>query len=377
MFPELLLLSPNPIYGIMTKFYNDMRKNKINLTVGEIFFYENGKKNLFDFNFIMSKLGIHHDKYFSKTSKYLPILGCSEFIINCEKFIFGNNRKRTGCQTISGTGSLMLGNYLLELINQKIYIQKKSWPNHFGIFKIHKLYKSINDLKKIYNSTILFHTCCHNPTGIDFTNNEWKIICKIMIKNNNIAYFDTAYLGISSGDPKKDSYPIRFFEDNGIPIIISMSFSKTFGLYGQRTGCLFFNFFDLYKETIYIQYIQRKIRQSYSNPPRMGAEMANCLMTNPTYLRKWRETIKYILKYQIEIRNILYKKLYWNISDKKGLFFISPLTKKQIIELRDKHAIYMLENGRINISGLNKSNIKYFIKCVKQVEDSNSNLLSK
>ena len=369
MFKKLLPLKPDPILGIVSKINNDIRKNIINLTVGELYFYENNQKKLFDYNFIMNKLGKKPTEYLSNSSKYLPITGCTEFINLSEKFIFGNNRNRSGLQTLSGTGSLTVGNQLLSMINTDIYIPHNSWPNHFNIFSNHKIYKTISDLDNIPdNSTVLFHTCCNNPTGIDYTDEEWEHIIYIMRNKNHLAFFDSAYLGLSSGSVKEDVKYIRTFENNNIPLIVSTSYAKNFGLYGQRIGSLFFNLQNKSYEEIYLQYLKRFIRTTYSNPPRAGAEMASFLMSNEILLVKWNDLINTVLNQQKYIRNKLSKELGWDVLDKKGLFFISPLNIDEIIELREKYAIYLLENGRINISGLNIDNIDRFVECVKLIK---------
>ena len=153
--------------------------------------------------------------------------------------------------------------------------------------------------------------------------------------------------------------------NNNIPLIVSTSYAKNFGLYGQRIGSLFFNLQNKSYEEIYLQYLKRFIRTTYSNPPRAGAEMASFLMSNEILLVKWNDLINTVLNQQKYIRNKLSKELGWDVLDKKGLFFISPLNKDEIIET---YAIYLLENGRINISGLNIDNIDRFVECVKLIK---------
>ena len=206
------------------------------------------------------------------------------------------------------------------MINTEIFIPYNS-PNHFNISN-YKTYKNINDLDKIpENSTILFHTCCNNPTGIDYTDEEWENIIYIMRNRNHIAFFDSAYLGLSSGSVKEDVKYIRTFENNNIPIIVSTSYAKNFGLFGQRIGSLFFNLQNKDYEEIYLQYLKRFIRTNYSNPPRAGAEMAS-LMSDENLLLKCNSLINIILNQQKNIRMKLNKQLGWDVLDKKGLFLL-------------------------------------------------------
>ena len=368
MFKKLLPLKSDPILGLVQKFNKDPKKYKLNLTVGELYYYENNNKNLLDYQFIMNKIDSYNTSLIHKTSKYLPITGCDQFIKNSEKFIFGNNNNRNGIQTLSGTGSLTIGNYITQLLDKNIYIPSSSWPNHFNIFNNYNKFSNINDLLNIPdNSIILFHTCCNNPTGIDYSKKQWNKIINILKQKKHIAYFDSAYIGLVTGDNNLDSLPIRELENYNIPYIVSTSYAKNFGLYGQRIGSLFYNFNDKEFNTILNQYITKFIRSTYSNPPRAGAEMASYLMENEIYMCKWRHLLKEVINQQTKIRLKLDKNLGWNTMNKNGLFFMSPISKQNIIKLREKNGIYMLENGRINISGLDESNIDYFIENINNL----------
>ena len=213
----------------------------------------------------------------------------------------------------------------------------------------------------------MFHTCCNNPTGIDYSKKQWNKIINILKQKKHIAYFDSAYIGLVTGDNNLDSLPIRELENYNIPYIVSTSYAKNFGLYGQRIGSLFYNFNDKEFNTILNQYITKFIRSTYSNPPRAGAEMASYLMENEIYMCKWRHLLKEVINQQTKIRLKLDKNLGWNTMNKNGLFFMSPISKQNIIKLREKNGIYMLENGRINISGLDESNIDYFIENINNL----------
>ena len=90
----------------------------------------------------------------------------------------------------------------------------------------------------ISGSIVLLHACAHNPTGVDPTFEEWKQIAAVMKKNNLIPFFDSAYQGFASGDLEKDASPIRYFIEQGFQMIITQSFAKNMGLYGERIGAL-------------------------------------------------------------------------------------------------------------------------------------------
>ena len=90
----------------------------------------------------------------------------------------------------------------------------------------------------ISGSVVLLHACAHNPTGVDPTQDEWRQIAEVMKKNNLIPFFDSAYQGFATGDLEKDAWPIRHFAELGFEMLISQSFAKNMGLYGERIGAL-------------------------------------------------------------------------------------------------------------------------------------------
>lgn len=372
MLKNLLPLKPDPILGLVKKFNVDRNINKINLTIGEIYYNKNNNKYLFDYQFILNEIQKNsYDFHFlnlSNTSKYLPIAGYDKFIKHSERFIFGNNNNRVGFQSLSGTGSLTIGNHIVKTIGRDIYIPSLSWANHYNIFNNYKIYNNIFDLEKIENnSVVLLHSCCNNPTGIDYSIKQWNYIIDIFKKKNHIAFFDAAYLGLASGNYIKDAEPIRMVDKNKINYIVSTSYAKNFGLYGQRIGSLFYNFNNDDYNNIIKQYVSKFIRGSYSSPPRYGAELATYFMENKYIMNEWNVLLNNVINQQIYIKGLLDTELGWNTLNKKGLFFMAPLNKNQIIKLREEYGIYMLENGRVNISGLDDNNIDYFINHIRKL----------
>jgi aspartate aminotransferase len=82
------------------------------------------------------------------------------------------------------------------------------------------------------------HAAAHNPTGIDPTQDDWKKIAEVMKKRNLVPYFDTAYQGFATGDLIKDAWPIRYFTEQGFSMLVSQSYAKNMGMYGERVGAL-------------------------------------------------------------------------------------------------------------------------------------------
>jgi aspartate aminotransferase len=163
------------------------------------------------------------------------------------------------CQTLSGTGALSLGfDFLSEYLPRFVYISNPTWLNHKNIIEHVGLkwieYPYYDEKTRGFNfeamtkflenavsgSIVLLHACAHNPTGVDPTENQWKRIAEVMKRNSLIPFFDSAYQGFATGDLEKDAWPIRHFIDQGFQMIISQSFAKNMGLYGERIGALHF-----------------------------------------------------------------------------------------------------------------------------------------
>lgn len=201
--------------------------------------------------------------------EYLPITGLPQFVDAAVRLALGTNCKalaegrHCGVQAISGTGALRLGAEFLQRFlppnsegKRTIYLSRPTWGNHKTIFsaagmdvKEHRYYNPenrgfdyqgmIDDLSTaLPGSCVLLHCCAHNPTGVDPTKEQWKGICDVIKKKGLFAFFDSAYQGFASGDPELDAFPMRYFEQEGLPLFIAQSFSKNFGLYNERAGCL-------------------------------------------------------------------------------------------------------------------------------------------
>jgi aromatic-amino-acid transaminase len=53
-----------------------------------------------------------------------------------------------------------------------------------------------------------------------------------------------------------------------------------------------------------------------------------------------------------------------------GMFSMLPLSKEQVVQLREKHAIYMADSGRFNVVGLGDDQIDRFTAAVVGAMDS-------
>ena len=148
------------------------------------------------------------------------------------------------------------------------------------------------------NNVILLQACAHNPTGVDPNKEQWKEISQVVKKRKLLPFIDLAYQGFASGDIDRDAYAVRLFAEEGHEFLVSQSYSKNMGLYGERVGALTFVVND--KESLQRIMSQLKvlIRRMYSNPPRHGAQIASKVLNTPELRSIFKFKIKiYFLSY--------------------------------------------------------------------------------
>lgn len=139
---------------------------------------------------------------------------------------------------------------------------------------------------------MLLHACAHNPTGVDPSKESWMKIADLMAKKNLVPYFDSAYQGFASGDVDNDAWAIRTFLDKGFEMLISQSFAKNMGLYGERVGTLQIVCGDSGSAENVLSQLKILARQNYSNPPIHGASIADRVLNTPEFRTQWLGELK-------------------------------------------------------------------------------------
>jgi aspartate aminotransferase len=387
----------DPILGVVEEFKKDKDARKVNLSAGT---YKDNEGKPYILNCVKSAQKLILDRNIDH--EYLPIEGLPGFIKNSLKVAYGEDNaalkeeRIVGIQALSGTGSLKLGmEFFSEHYrgNKQVYIPNPSWPNHKNIivrsgmeFKDYTYYdfknKSLNlqgmleDLDKApNNSIIVLHVCAHNPTGMDPTEEQWDQIYELVCRKNHLPFFDMAYQGFASGDLIKDSYALKKFANNGVNLALAQSYAKNFGLYGQRIGC-FSLICDSKSEANLVEAHAKFIaRAQYSNPPKYGAHIVDIVLSDPLLTAEWHRELKVMSERISTMRNSLYKGIIAQGSDLNwdhiirqiGMFAYTGLTLDQVKRLKSEFHIYLTDDGRISISGLNTGNVEYVAHSFHQV----------
>ncbi len=336
----------------------------------------------------------------AQSKSYLPIPGSPEYVEVVQKLVFGAGHevlelKRVAtAHTPGGTGALRVAADFLHtnLPDATVWMSDPTWPNHPNIFQAagvpvnsfpyfdqasnglawEAMFEAINKIPA--GDVILLHGCCHNPTGIDPTVVQWKEIADAVDDRGLAPLLDFAYQGFADGI-QEDATGLRTFLRPGAELMVCNSFSKNFGLYRERVGALSIVCPSGSSVQAVQSQVNRVIRANYSNPPAHGAEIVNCVLRDDPLRQTWENEVATMRSRINGMRQTLVDALkakgvpgdYTFITQQRGMFSFTGLTKEQVETLREQHAIYIVGSGRINVAGLTPANVERVAEAIGAV----------
>ncbi len=390
LFERAELAPADPILGLTEAFVNDERTDKVNLGVG-VYLDENGKLPL------MASVKQAQERYVAdgKPHGYLPIDGFPPYRDAVRNLVFDEAMLEcvATAQTLGGTGALKIGADLIHELSpaSKVLISNPSWENHRAIFtragfevETYRYYDAdvrgvdfdgmLEDLRAAEPGTVVvLHACCHNPTGYDLTDEQWDQVVAVMGEQELFPFIDMAYQGFAAG-LDEDGAVVGKFVDVGRPFLLSTSYSKTFGLYGQRTGSLNAVTADADEAKRVQSQMKICIRTNYSNPPAFGANVVATVLGDAELRRVWEEELDHMRVRIASLRTSLVEGLQKQgitdmdfIAQQRGMFSYSGLTKEQMQRLRSEFGIYGTDAGRLCVAALNDDNLQTVAKAIAAV----------
>jgi aspartate/tyrosine/aromatic aminotransferase len=396
-FDNIPLLPPDPIFGLRAAFTQDPRPHKIDLGIGA---YQTEEGLPCVLNCVRKAEALLLERQLDK--EYLPIDGDQDFLRCAIHLLLGKNspvferNNAYTAQTVGGASALRIaGEFLAKLLCSTIFLPVPTWSNHQQIFERAGLkvdsYPYFNQKTCMLDfegmceavhqmpssSAILLHGCCHNPTGVDPTLDQWKELSKLIKKKKLIPVFDIAYQGFGKS-LDDDAEPIRYFASQNHEMFIAYSFSKNFGLYGERVGFLTALCSNSEQLPAISSQVKSMIRGNFSNPPLHGARIVSTILNSPELISEWVEELTLMRERIVQMRETLITALDKNserlsyMSQQKGLFSYTGLSKEQVLRLQTKYAIYMPTSGRINIAGLNSQNLPTITEALNSVIEDDS-----
>ena len=387
MFESLKPVGMDPILGLMAAFRADTRATKIDLGVG-VYQDDRGRTP------VMASVKEAEAQLMEleTTKSYQGIAGDPEYNQRILQLLFGaghsildSGRIKT-IQAPGGSGALRVGAEVIQRARPgaKLWVGVPTWPNHIPLlggagFEIveypyynlssHPIYTDsmMDALRQVpAGDMVLLHGCCHNPTGADLSNQQWDQIADLALECGFIPYIDTAYQGLGDG-LDEDAYGVRMMADRLPELVIASSCSKNFGLYRERTGSITFITETPEQADIVAAQAMSVARQIYSMPPAHGALLVSLILGDKQLRANWEEELTEVRTRIQSMRSLLADNIQQNaagidfshIKQQKGMFSFLGLNTAQLDQLREEFAIYIVSSSRVNLAGINSSNIDY------------------
>lgn len=378
---------PDPILGLTEAFAADSHPEKVNLGVG-IYKDAGGATPTLDC--------IRQAEQVVAASQgsgggYLPITGLAAYDQLTVELLFGSGSaavaegRVAAAQTPGGTGGLRVaGDFIHKMFPEaKIWMSTPTWANHKGIFTASGIPQEsypyydhesggldfdgmMAALSQVpAGDVVLLHACCHNPSGMDPDLGQWKQVAALARERGFLPLFDCAYQGFGD-NLDADVAGLRAFAEAGLEMLVVSSFSKNFGLYNQRIGAFSVVASSADAARAAMSQVKVCIRVNYSNPPSHGARLVATVLADPAMRAGWeielaamRDRINSARRRFVDTMAAMTDQQDFSfITTQRGMFSFSGLTKEQVHTLRNEHAIYMVDSGRISVAGLNENNLE-------------------
>lgn len=395
MFAAVQLAPRDPILGLTEAFNADPRTNKVNLGAG-VYYDDNGKLPLLAAVREAEKARLDA----APARGYLPIEGFGAYNQAVQQLLFGKDSPLLAAgrvatfEALGGTGGLRIGADFLKRLDPaaQVWISDPSWENHRALFEaagftvnsypyydaathgvnFGGMLDALNAMPA--GAIVVLHVCCHNPTGVDLTVDQWKQVVAAVQARGLVAFLDMAYQGFGDGI-EADAAALRLFADSGLSLFVSSSFSKSFSLYGERVGALSIVTLERDETARVISQVKRVIRTSYSNPPTHGAAIVAAVLSTPALRQTWEDELAGMRERIRKMRLQLVEKLkargvkqdFSFVTTQRGMFSYSGLTSAQVDRLREEFAIYAIGTGRICLAALNSRNIDAVADAIAKV----------
>jgi aromatic-amino-acid transaminase len=395
MFEHVDAYPGDPILSLNEEFQRDPRPDKVNLSIG-IYFDDAGKIPVMRAVHAADR-GVRVE---DDAKPYLPMAGIATYRGAVQKLVFGDagladaQSRVATLQTVGASGALKVGSDFLRRYfpESMVWISDPSWENHRVVFEgsgfvvnTYPYYDAktggllfdemLTAIKRLpARSIVLLHACCHNPTGVDLTPQQWEMLAPVFLQRQLIAFVDIAYQGFGDG-VEEDAFGPRAFAAAGVSMLVANSFSKNFSLYGERCGGLSAVCASSQERDRVAGQLMATVRANYSNPPTHGARIIASVLTDPNARASWLSELGEMRERIRSMRRAIHDGLQQRVNSpslsryltQRGMFTFTGLSPEQVESLREQHGVYLLKSGRMCIAGLNQRNVGAVVQAISQV----------
>lgn len=395
MFEVLPALAPDPILGLSAAFRADTNPNKIDLGVG-VYKDEQGNTPI-----VGAVAQAQNRLLESETSKtYITPQGVQGYIDGMLELLLGQGNpavlanRVAAVQAPGGCGALRILAELLKRCNDnaKVWVSDPTWANHIPLIgnaglaldtypyfdkatasiRFDAMLETLKTIPK--GDVVLLHACCHNPTGADLTQDQWRQVAEVAQQQGWLPFIDSAYLGFGD-DLETDAFGMRLMVESVPEVIIAASCSKNFGLYRERVGLAVMITNNSAQTPIVQSQIQAIARGIYSMPPSYGGALVDIILHDDALKASWVAEVDQMRNRMRDLRALLVSKMAENgapkdfsfVNDQKGMFSFLCITPEQVKAVRAEHSVYFVDSSRVNIAGINLTNVDALSKALVSV----------
>ena len=361
----------------------DTRENKIDVGVGV---YRDGVGNTPILRAVKAAEKLLWESQQSKS--YIGGFGDKRYTELLRPIVLGrhaDDARIGGLHTPGGCGALSLGFKLVATAhpNAKVLVGTPTWPNHVPVIQAAGLsiseYRYYDRLQTRIcfdemmsalsaaskGDVVLLHGCCHNPTGADLDEAQWRDVVDVISKRGLFPFVDIAYQGLGRGFAE-DAVGLHLLLDACDEVIIAQSCDKNFGVYRDRVGSLFVKTAKADGTKRAMDHVVQIAREMWSMPPDHGAAAVRIVLDTPELRADWDAEVGEMRARVNRIRSQIAaadERLAY-IGNQFGMFSMLPVTREQVVQLRERHAIYMADSGRFNVIGMSDDAVDRFIAAV-------------
>ncbi|NVM76341.1 aromatic-amino-acid transaminase [Duganella sp. SG902] len=391
MFQHIEAFAGDPILTLNEQFAADPRPAKINLSIGV---YLNDEQRIPLMGAVAAA-----EKHLAQSihpHPYLPMAGSPAYREQSRKLVFGDARAEriATIQTLGGSGALKVGADFLKawFPQARVWVSDPTWDNHKGIFggagfevAAYPYYSPASHgvafdamlaaLRALpAGDIVVLHACCHNPTGADLDQQQWRELALVVQERGLLPFFDIAYQGFGEGIDD-DAFAIRHFAEQNIPLLVASSYSKNFAIYGERCGALHVTCKDAGETAKVLGQLQSAVRKNYSSPPGYGARVISTVLQDAQLRAQWEQELTAMRVRMKHIRGALHAELQARLPGgdfeylrvQRGMFSYTGLPVEQIRKLRDEHGVYLIDSGRMCLAALSNAGVAPVAQAMVQV----------
>ena len=392
MFETLQAMPADAILGLIAEHRDDPRPNKIDLGVG-VYRNATGETPVLD----AVKKAERHLLETQTSKSYLGTAGDASFNAAMQAMTFAGvvpDERLVTIQTPGGSGSLRVaaGLLLRARTGARVWVSEPTWANHVPLLggagielkslpyydterHVIQIDAMLDALRAVpQGDIVLLHACCHNPSGLDPSEDEWRAIADVIVERELIPFVDVAYQGFAR-NVDDDAFAIRHLAPRVPEMIIANSCSKNFGLYRDRVGSMSFLSADAATQSIVSSQANNYVRTLYSMPPDHGAAVVSIILNNAELRDEWLAELKGMRDRLQDMRALLNDALlqktpdhdFSHLARATGMFCFLGIKAEQITRLKQDFGIYMVESSRVNVAGITADNVGYLSDSIAAV----------